>query len=80
MTDFDNMPFFWTLMILEQHKEWVEKQNSENDQQGDMIASAQAQMENMSRYQQQNMPKFETPKMPDFNSQSFMQNMHNFSN
>lgn len=56
--DFNNMPFFEVLMILDAHGEFVEKQNSEGDSQNDMISEQQARMESMYRQQQNQMPKF----------------------
>jgi hypothetical protein len=54
-------------MIIDQHNEFVEKQNDESngaDTSGDMIAQQQAQMQNMYQQQQRSMPKFEPPQMP----------------
>jgi hypothetical protein len=66
-SEFNEMPFFEILMIIDQHNEFVEKQNDESnsaDTSGDMIAQQQAQMQNMYQQQQRSMPKFEPPQMP----------------
>lgn len=64
--EFNEMPFYEILMILDAHTEFVEKQNSDGDSQNDMIAEQQARMESMYRQQQNQMPKFQQPQMPNF--------------
>lgn len=76
-TDFNRMPWFEIIMIVEAHNEFVEKQNGEQTDQNDMIAQQQASMESMMAKQQAMMPKFDNsfgnlnmpsiPTMPKFN-------------
>lgn len=66
--DFNNMPWYEILMIVEAHNDFIDKQNNGQDEQGDMIAQQQAQMQSMYSQQQRSMPKYEAPKMPDMSS------------
>ena len=66
-TDFNEMPFFEILMIIDAHNEFIEKQDQSNGNQNDMIAQQQAQMENTFKNQQQSMSKFQQPQIPSFN-------------
>ena len=79
-SDFNKMPWFEIIMIVEAHNEFVEKQNGEDTDQNDMIAQQQANMENMMARQQSMMPKFDSgsnmfnninmpsiPNLPNFN-------------
>lgn len=68
---FNEMPWFWILMLIDEHKEFIEKQNKENDTQNDMFAQQQAQMESMTRMQQQNMPKFDSGSLPNLGNMNF---------
>lgn len=70
--DFNRMPFFEILMIVEAHNEFIEKQEQQSGDQNDMIAAQQAQMESMYRQQQQSMPKYEPPRMPQMPSMNFL--------
>lgn len=70
--DFNEMPFFEILMLIDEHNEFVEKQESDSSDQTDIISQQQAQMQQMYNQQQQMMPKYEAPKfdmpkMPTFN-------------
>lgn len=69
--DFNEMPWYEILMMLDKHREFIEAQQDQNSTQNDMMQQQQSQMENMYRQQQQSMPKMEPPKMPQ---------MPNFSN
>ena len=74
-SDFNEMPFFEILMIIDAHNDFVERQNESNSDSDDMIAQQQAQMQQMYQHQQQSMPKFDNshmnlpqmPSMPNFN-------------
>ena len=70
-TDFNKMPFFEILMIVDAHNEFIEKQEQSNGDQNDMIAQQQAQMESTFRNQQQSMPKYQQPQMPQMPSFNF---------
>lgn len=76
---FNEMPWYEILMITDAHNEFIERQNSENDTQSDMMAQQQAQMESMYKQQQQNMPKYEAPKMPQMNMPNFNPGNFNFN-
>ena len=73
-SDFNEMPFFEILMIIDAHNDFVERQNDSNSDGDDMIAQQQAQMQQMYQHQQQSMPKFDNshmnlpqmPSMPNF--------------
>lgn len=74
--EFNKMPWFEILMILDEHSEFIEAQNGENENQNDMIAAQQANMETMMANQRAAMPKFDSqPKMPQMPA---MPNMSNF--
>ena len=73
-TEFNEMPFFEILMIIDAHNDFVEKQEKESnsDSGEDIISRQQAQMQQMYNQQQAAMPKFDAPKfdmpsMPSFN-------------
>ena len=73
-TEFNEMPFFEILMIIDAHNEFIEKQEKEsNSETGeDIISRQQAQMQQMYNQQQAAMPKFDAqkfdmPSMPNFN-------------
>ena len=70
-TDFNKMPFFEILMIVDAHNEFIEKQEQSNGDQNDMIAQQQAQMESTFRNQQQSMSKYQQPQMPQMPSFNF---------
>ena len=65
------MPWYEILMVVDAHNDFIERQNSNGDDQNDMIAQQQAQMQAMYQQQQNSMPKFNAPSM---------QNMGNFGN
>ena len=65
-SDFNDMPWWWLLMTVDQHSESVKEQNEQSEKQSSMFAEQQASMEAMYKQQQQNMPKFDTPSMPNF--------------
>ena len=65
---FNDMPWFWILMLIEEHKEFIEAQNNESGSSDDMLVNQQAQMEQMQRQQQQMMNSMKTPEIPNFNS------------
>ena len=75
-TEFNNMPWYEILMLIDKHNDFIDKQSSESDSQNDMIAQQQAQMNSMYQKQQQSMPKFDAPTMPSMPS---MPNMNNFA-
>lgn len=61
--DFNSMPFFEILMILEVYKENMEEQKKQQDEETDLMESRMSNMQsqfNMNNIQQQ-MPKFEQP-------------------
>ena len=71
-SDFNEMPFFEILMLVDAHNEFVEKQNEGSEgSSDDMISQQQAQMQQMYQHQQQSMPKFETPQLPSMNMPNF---------
>lgn len=72
--EFNEMPWYEILMILDEHADFIEAQNSESDNQNDMISAQQSQMEAMLANQKASMPKIEAPKMPqmpNFNTGNF---------
>lgn len=75
---FNEAPWFEILMLLDQHKEFIDKQNEESENHNDMIAQTQAQMESMTRNQQQNLPKYDMPQMPNWNNIGNFGNLGNF--
>lgn len=70
-SDFNEMPFFEILMIVEAHSEFIEKQEKSGSDQNDMIAQQHAQMESTFRQQQNSMPKITPPQMPQMPSFNF---------
>ena len=61
--DFNNMPFFEILKILDVYKENMEEQRKQQDEENDLMESRMSNMQqqfNMNNIQQQ-MPKFEQP-------------------
>ena len=70
-TDFNNMPWYEILMVIDSHNEYVEKQNDDTGDGDDMIADQQSRMESMYKQQQNSIPKMETPKMPDMSNFKF---------
>ena len=75
-SEFNDMPWYEVLMLIDKHNDFIDKQNSDTDGQNDMIAQQQAQMNSMYQKQQQSMPKFDAPNMPSMPS---MPNMSNFT-
>ena len=75
-SEFNDMPWYEILMLIDKHNDFIDKQSSESDSQNDMIAQQQAQMNSMYQKQQQSMPKFDAPSMPSMPS---MPNMSNFT-
>lgn len=73
-TDFNKMPWYEILMVVDAHNDFVDKQNDGKDDQNDMIAEQQARMQSMYQQQQSSMPKFDTPKMPDMSNFNFNPN------
>lgn len=65
---FNDMPWYFILMTIDAHKEFVDRQNDENNSQNDMFTQQQANMERMQKQQQMNMPKFDTPQLPNLNT------------
>ena len=62
-SDFNIMPWYEILMVVDAHNDFIERQNSNGDDQNDMIAQQQAQMQAMYQQQQNSMPKFDAPSM-----------------
>lgn len=64
------MPWYEILMVVDAHNDFIERQNSNSDDQNDLIAQQQAQMQSMYQQQQNSMPKFDTPPMPNIGNMS----------
>ena len=76
--DFNSMPWYEIIMIVEAHNEFIEKQNGEQVDQNDMIAQQQANMQSMMAKQQSMMPNFNNSGSNSFGNMS-MPNMPKFN-
>ena len=61
---FNDMPWFWILMLVDEHIEYIKKQEKGQDESNDIIAQQQANMDKMNHQQQQMMNNFQQPQMP----------------
>ena len=78
LSEFDNLEFFETLLILDEYKNWIEEQNKNNSEQNEKYNAEMERVRNgmpdynrMTQNLSQSMPKAPTITTPSFQMPSF---------
>lgn len=78
LSEFDNLEFFETLLILDEYKNWIEEQNKNNSEQNEKynaemekVRSGMPDYNRMTQNLSQSMPKAPTITTPSFQMPSF---------